>query len=77
MTSGPGNAGDRRERGADIGAFGVVDVAHAADIARPMPSGAAGPGKPRSASQHRRQRQPDRLAERQRRERIGGIVQSR
>ena len=76
-TSGPVHAGDRRERRADVGALGVVDVARRRRCRRPTASGAAGPGSSRSSSSIAAQRQAQRLAERQRRERVGGVVQAR
>ena len=68
-----GEAADRGQRGADVGALGIVDVAHAVEVRDPLRA----MRQARELAQlfeHRRDRQAQRVAERQRRQRVGRVV---
>ena len=56
ITSGPGHAGDRGERRADVGALGVIDVGDAVDVRHPLRA-VRQAGEARELGEHRRQRQ--------------------
>jgi hypothetical protein len=71
----PGHALHGGEGRADVGALGVVDVAHAAHVRDPLRAvRQAGEGAERVERRAERQRQ--RLGHRQRGHRVGGVVQA-
>ena len=67
------HAGDRGERGADVGPLGVVDVGDAVHVGHPLRA-VRQPGECGQLRQHRWLRERERLAQRERRERVGGVV---
>jgi hypothetical protein len=69
------HAGDRGERCADIGALGVVDIVHTGDIGHPLrPVRQA--AKSGQRFQRRGHRHLQRLAHRERRHRVGSVVEA-
>ena len=69
----PGKTADGRQRRADVRALRIVDVAHAPDVRDPLRAMRQA-GEIAQLLEHRRERQTQRVAERQRRERVGGVV---
>ena len=72
----PGQARDRGQGRADVRALGIVDVSARPRCRQPTAIRCARPGKLRARSAPRPKRQPSRLAERQRGERVGGVVRA-
>ncbi len=64
---------DRGDRGTDVGALGVVDVAHAGHVRDPLRA-MRQPAERGQRLEHRAARQPERLAHRERGQRVGRVV---